>query len=289
MLSPFQLHWGIDQWVEFLKGKEIPVLSRTRALMAVLAEQGAAATKELSARELADYVYADPYLSLKLLRQAENRRSQRLGQETTTALAAVLQTGFDDLIQVVLGSSVSDDSHQGCNDCEFRAMMAASIARGWAMQRADVSPDEVALAALLSESGELLLWHFAPELPLKAQDALASGRDPTPLQAQQDVVGFSFRQLTLALVQAWQLPNIIALLIRGTDTPRASIARIAVEAARLIIADEHGPALPALLTDLKALLPGARYPSLIAPLPIADDYKRTLLEALTGAAEPPAP
>lgn len=289
MLSSFQSHWGIDQWVEFLKDKEIPVLPRTHVLMTVLAEQGSEFSENVSAKELAGYVYADPYLSLKLLRSAERRRSQRLGQETTTALAAVLQTGFDGLIQVVLNSSLSDDSHQGCNDCEFRAMMAASIGRGWAMLRADVSPDEVALAALLSESGELLLWHFAPELPLKAHAAQAGGHAPSALQAQQDTVGFSFRQLTLALVQAWQLPNIIALLIRGTDTPRANIARLAFDMAHHIVTDERNPAVMTTLTALKALMPGARYPSLIGPLPIPDDYKLELLDILASETARPMP
>ena len=93
MLSPFQLRWGIDQWVEFLKDKEIPVLPRTHALMTVLSEQSRETSDMISARELSGYVYADPYLALKLLRHAEGRRTQRLGQETTTALGAVLQTG----------------------------------------------------------------------------------------------------------------------------------------------------------------------------------------------------
>jgi len=176
MLSAHQWRWGIDQWVEFLKDKEIPVLPRTGALVAELGQQAAESGEGVSARELANYVYSDPYLALKLLRRAEGRRSQRLGQETTTALAAVLQTGLDDLCRLVTASSVSDDSMQGCIDCELRAVTASTIARSWAAQRVDVSPEEVALAALMSESGELLLWHFAPELPLKVQAELSSGR-----------------------------------------------------------------------------------------------------------------
>ena len=280
MLSPFQLRWGIDQWVEFLKDKEIPVLPSTHALMTVLSEQSRETSDMISARELSGYVYADPYLALKLLRHAEGRRTQRLGQETTTALGAVLQTGFDDLLQVVIKSSLSDDSLQGGNNCELLAMLASSIARAWAMQRTDVSPDEVALAALLSESGELLLWHFAPELPLKVEAELSSGRAFRPLAAQQQAIGFSFKQLTLALVQAWQLPVIIALLIKGTDTPRANIARLAVETARYILANERHPSLPAVIINLKTLTPGAKYANLINPLPVPDDYKAEILRAV---------
>ncbi len=201
MLSTFQRRWGIEQWVEFLKDKEIPVLPRTRALVQALREQGAEVQDQLSARELLGIVYSDPYLALKLLRRAERHRSRRLGQETTTALAAIMHAGLDEIITLVDESPVSDDTLRSANDCEFGAVMAASIARGWATLRTDVSPEEVALAALLSEIGELLLWHFAPELTLKAEEELASGRAFRAVKAQQQAVGFSFRQMTLALVQ----------------------------------------------------------------------------------------
>ena len=39
MLTPFQLRWGIDQWVAYLKDKEIPVLPETRVRLAALREE----------------------------------------------------------------------------------------------------------------------------------------------------------------------------------------------------------------------------------------------------------
>ena len=50
---------------------------------------------QLSARDLADIAGADPFLCLRLLREAENHRAQRLGHETTTPLTAVMQLGTD--------------------------------------------------------------------------------------------------------------------------------------------------------------------------------------------------
>lgn len=280
MLSAFKLRWGIDQWVAFLKDKEIPILPRTKAVISALSRQDGDTREQMGMRELLSIVYADPYLSLKLLRRAEQNRSRRLGQETTTALAAILQTGFDDLITLASDSPTTDDTLQGCNDCEFRAVIAASIARAWARQRVDISPDEVTLAALLSESGELLLWHFAPELPQMVEAELLSGRAFRAVKAEQQAVGFTFKQMTLALVQAWELPNIIALLIKGTDTPRANIARLAVDTARHIIADPCHPAIPADLVNIRNIIPGATYSNLVAPLPLADDYKAVVLEAV---------
>jgi hypothetical protein len=50
MLSAFQQRWGIDQWVAYLKDKEIPVLPETRDRLAALREeqQDQLAPKELA-------------------------------------------------------------------------------------------------------------------------------------------------------------------------------------------------------------------------------------------------
>jgi HD-like signal output (HDOD) protein len=280
MLTFHQSHWGIEQWVGYLRDKEIPVLPHSQAVMQVLREEPPEEHERMSPRALTDFVYLDPYLALKLLRNAEHRRSRRLGQETTTALAAVLQLGYDDMVHLVCDSATSDITQEGANHCVAHAVMAAHIARAWAIYRADVSPDEVTLAALLSDAGELLMWHFAPELPLKAEAELASGRAQRTLKAQQQALGFTFKQLTLTLAQAWELPTLLGMLIRGTDTPRANIARLAIDTARHIIADTHNAALPSDLVNIHNVVQGATYAQLVSPLPIPDEEKQAILAAV---------
>jgi HD-like signal output (HDOD) protein len=279
MLSAFQRRWGIDQWVAYLKDKEIPVLPETQVRLAMLqAEQ----QDRIAPRELAVLVFGDPFLALKLMRRVEGRHSSMLEHETTTALASVLQAGVDDLVRIINGSSRADESLTGMTDCVVRGVLAARIARAWASMRADISAEEVALAALLADSGELLLWHFAPELPQKALDELHSGRALRSLPAQQQAMGFSFKQLTLALVEAWALPRLIAMLIRGSDTLRANIARLAEDTARHIGTHPENPAIPADLAGIKSLIPGASHHSLIAPLPISAAYKELVLQAVAA-------
>jgi HD-like signal output (HDOD) protein len=280
MLTFHQSHWGIDQWVGYLRDKEIPVLPHSQAVMQVLREEPPEEHERMSPRALTDFVYLDPYLALKLLCNAEHRRSRRLGQETTTVLAAVLQLGYDDMVHLVCDSATTDDAQVGAHHCVAHAVMAAQIARAWAIYRADVSPDEVTLAALLSDAGELLLWHFAPELPLKAEAELHSGRAQRTLKAQQQALGFTFKQLTLTLAQAWELPALLGMLIRGTDTPRANIARLAIDTARHILADTHNAALPSDLVNIHNVLKGATYTQLVSPLPIADEDKQAILAAV---------
>ena len=277
MLSTFQLRWGIDQWVIYLKDKVIPLLPETRSRLAELREQK---QDQVAPKELVAIVFEDPFFALKLLRRVEGRRSRTLGQETTTALGAVLQAGVDDLMATVNNAPLVGPRSPGMDDCIERALISARIARAWAALRADVSAEEVALAALLAESAELLLWHFAGELPQKALDDLLSGRALRTLQAQQQATGFSFKQMSLALVEAWDLPQLIAQLIRGSDTPRANIARLAGDTARHIATHRDNPAIPADLVNIRNLLSGASYEALIAPLPISADFKQAVLLAV---------
>ncbi len=277
MLTAFQAKWGVEQWVAFLKDKEIPVLPRTRDLILEITETR---RDTVAPRELADVLFSDPYLALKLLRRAEGHRSNVLGHETTTALATVLQTGLDDMLRTVRDSALTSADLKGQTDCAFEAVMAGSIARHWAAARADISAEEVAMAALLAESGELLLWHFAPELPQRVLDALRDGKARRTAEAQQLVCGFSFKVLTLTLAEAWQLPHLVTLLIRGSDTLRANIARLATDAARHIIYNPENPAIPADVLAIHELLPGVSFEHLVSALPIPPDYAEVVLAHL---------
>ena len=280
-MHPYQWQWGINQWVGYLKDKEIPVLARTRAILAALHEGGDAVQERLSARDLVNIVYADPYLALKLLRRAEERRSRQLGHDTTTPLAAILQTGYDELQEIVAGSTVCDDVLPGCNTCEFGSVLGSAIARAWANRRLDVSPDEVAMAALLVEIGELLLWHFAPEMTDKETRVRDWNERYWALMVRPSDIDFTFRQLTMALAQSWGLPNLIVMLIKGTDTPRANIARLAADAAKLVTnPNPELPALLALLQEANKVVPGASLLELAEPLPLPDKLRSELVAQL---------
>lgn len=265
-------HWGLPQWVAFLRDKDIPIMPRSRAMIEAID------CDRVSPRELAGLVMGDPFLGLRLLRRAERGRSARLGHDTTTILAAVHLVGVRGLVEAARQSALCDDGNPGLAACEARAVLSAAIALDWAAHRADVSPDEVAFAALLGEIGELMLWAFAPEVPLRAANELRSGRAARNAQAQLQTVGFTFKQLSLGLIDAWALPPLIAQLVRGADTPRANIARLASDAARHIQADAENPALPSDIVSVKAYLPGVAWPMLLAPLPVSEAYREHVLQ-----------
>lgn len=239
-------HWGAAQWAAYFEHQSLPVMARSKRLLEALEES---CGERLSPKDLADIVVQDPMLCLLLLREAERRKTSRLGRETTTALAALLQLGVRRFRQLLMDSPEVDAGNAGLLRVEMRASLAAHIARAWSTGRMDVNPDEVAVAALLGGTGDLLLWAYAPELPARAEEELHSGRAQRSAQAQRQACGFTFKDLTLLCAERWGLPALVIQLLRGAETLRARLTRTCSNAARHIL-DTSDSATLALACDL---------------------------------------
>ena len=243
---PSRAHWGAAQWAAYFEHQALPVMARSKRLLEALEES---CGERLSPKDLSDIVLQDPMLCLLLLREAERLKSSRLGRETTTALAALLQLGVKRFRDLLLASPEVDETNAGLLQVEMRASLAAHIARVWSAGRMDVNPDEVAVAALLGGTGDLLLWAYAPELAQRAVEELRSGRAQRSAQAQRQACGFTFKDLTLMCAERWGLPALLILLLRGSNTMRARITRTCANTARHVLDDSENATL-ALAGDL---------------------------------------
>lgn len=271
MLTEHQKRWSVGSWSAFLVERELPAMPRSKALLRALEEER---QEELSARELADIAAMDPFLCLRLLREAEKRRTRKLGHDTTTTLGAVMQLGTAAFRDLLLDSPETDETNPGLVACEARTVLASRIAVLWSSARADVSPDEVGMATLLADTGELMLWVFAPELPQAAAEALADGRARRSAEAQQLACGFRFHELTIHCAEMWCLPHLLTELIRGIDNVRANISRLAIDTARHLMASFDNAALPFDLAEAHKLIPQASVEWLAARMVGLDDERQ---------------
>ncbi len=249
-----QRHWGVDQWAAYLSGQNIPSMLRSKMLLMGLEEEKG---ESLSSKELSSLANSDPFLCLRLLRAAEKIRSRKLGRDTTTTLAAVLQLGVTAFRDLLVNSPEADASNPGLAACEARSVLASHLALQWCQARSDIAPDEVAMATLLSETGELLLWSFAPQVPQAALDARAAGLARRSADAQMMSCGFRFRDLTMKCATIWELPPLLMQLIKGVDNTRANLSRLCVDTARHLASSPDNPALPDDLAEAKRLIPQA--------------------------------
>lgn len=272
--------WGADQWAAYFETRNLPVMPRSKQQLLSLEEQRG---DRLSARELVPLLLSDPLLCLRVLREAERVRTHRLGKETTTPLAAVMQLGIEHCKDLVLSSEEVDVTDTGLLMLERRSSLAAQIALHWATRRHDLNPSEVALAALLSDTGELLLWLYEPELAQTALDELKSGRAKRSSQAQIQACGFDFKQLTIRCCEIWNLPNLLSQLLRGADNERAQLTRICSNLARHLAAVDHTnaffQALISDLVDVHRLMSSSSFEWLVSGLPgLSEDERQQITD-----------
>ena len=72
----------------------------------------------------------------------------------------ILQVGVDGFRTLLMSSPEIEVSNAGLLKVEARARVASKIAQIWSSGRGDLNPEEVAVAALLAGTGDLLLWVY---------------------------------------------------------------------------------------------------------------------------------
>lgn len=271
--------WRAPQWAAYLDNQDLPALARSKwMILGLESVEGAA----LAANQLADMVLADPFLCIRLLKEAEKARSRRLKSETTSALAAVLQLGTERVREILLSSPEVDTENLGLMALETRTTLATQICLRWAACRHDLNPAEVAVAALLMDAGELLLWAFEPELPQQVAFALKIGRAQRSAEAQNLTCGFTFRELTMRCAELWGMPPLLCSLLTGSDTLRAQLTRLSADAARHIVSgvDQNLTALAHEVHSVHKLLLGTPLSTVVDGLiNLTDEQKAALTDA----------
>ena len=285
-MDQWRRRWGVGQWAAFFETQELPVMPRSKRMLKDLERTKG---ELLAPKELSEIVLLDPLLCLRLLREAERTKSHRLDNETTTALAAIMQLGIDEFKALLLSSAEIEEANSGLLEVEARATAAAQAAQRWASGRMDLNPEEVAVAALLADAGELLLWVYEPELPQAAKDELLSGRAKRSSDAQTRACGFNFKLLTMRCADLWKLPSLLLQLLRGADSPRANLTRICSNTARHIVESSATSdlALAGDLHEVHKLMPAVSLEWLVQGLVMLPDERKAELIARANELAPP--
>lgn len=239
----------VAAWVQYFDQVDIPVLQRTVDELARFKE----IEDDLNGRELADAIMHDPLMTLKVLRYLHHHHSRRQAQEITTISHALMMLGTTPFFKHFSGLTVIEDAlkdHQagltGVRRTMSRARHAALYAQDWAMLRHDIESDEVTIAALLRDLGEMLMWCFAPRLMMTVRALMQHDKGMRSADAQKKVFGFRGLELQLALVRDWHLPRLLQDLMDEDHAKqaRAKNVSLAVSLARHSANGWYDAALP---------------------------------------------
>jgi hypothetical protein len=249
----------IEQWVAMLRETELPVLGRTVAELQRLQEDEVGATPA----RIADVVLHDPFMTVKVLLYLQRHRSLRRSADITTIAHALMMLGLSPFfehfgVQPAIEDALAADavSLHGVRMVMSRARHAALYARDWAHTRHDVDPEEVMIAALLHDMAEILLWCYAPRLASEIVERQQQDHALRSEQVQREVIGFRLIDLQLAMVKAWQLPELLRALIdeEHRSNPRVTSVALAAAVARHSAHGWRDAALPDDYTEIGKLL-----------------------------------
>ena len=227
----------IAQWVELMTRVELPVLTRSVMELERLRADG----EKTSPQSVADTVLHDPFMAAKVLRYLQQHRGLRRTADITTIAHALMMLGLSPFyshfgVQWVIEEQLAGNEAalRGMLTVMNRARHAALYARDWARFRKDIDPEEVMVAALLHDLAEMLLWGFAPSLAGAIDAMQKHDRTLRSETAQQAVLGFHLIDLQLAMIKAWQLPDLLHVLMDAHHgrNPRVLNVEYAVAVAR---------------------------------------------------------
>lgn len=244
---------GLAGWEAYLSGCELPILRQTARRL----EQARTNADRISGRDITDIVLQDPLMALRVLTQTVG--SSRLQNDITNIASAVMMLGVDPFFRrfdqpLTLENLLAEQPQAllGVLQVILRAQRASRYAHDWAFARHDMNIEEVALAALLHDIAELLLWCFAPQLAIAVRSRLQANPTLRSASAQQSVLGFPLSELQLVLCRSWHLPELLTAMMDDNNAHLARVrnVKLAVSLARHSI---DGWTDPALLDDFPAI------------------------------------
>lgn len=246
---------GLDAWTDFLTEKELPVLRQTSRAIPEARQHA----DSINIRRIADVVLHDPLMTARVLRFSARHRGRRQLQDISSVEHAVMMLGVEPFFHHFSQFDVVEELLKphppallGLLHVIQRAQRAARYALDWATWRCDLNSEEVAVAALLRDLAEMLVWCFAPQQSLEIQARMKASPGLRSAEAQTAVLGFPLRELQLAICRKWELPELLLTLMDDAqaEKPRVKNVKLAGDLARH---SAHGWDDPALPDDFKAI------------------------------------
>lgn len=230
----------LKDWVAMFTNAAIPVLPASVAELAELRLMEET-RGDVDAHTLSHNLGGDPLITLKVLMQVSQDCHRRHVSSPETLTSAILMQGIgpffrsnESVISVMDWLKDHPEALSGLLKVIKRARRAAHLAISFASHRQDEDADMIQEAALLHDFAEMLLWCHAPALALTMAQRQKADHTLRSADVQKEVLGIELPDLAHALMEAWQLPE---LLIKNTDDrhaehPRVKTVLLAVRIAR---------------------------------------------------------
>ncbi|MBF0254922.1 MAG: HDOD domain-containing protein [Gammaproteobacteria bacterium] len=206
----------LDQWIARISDKEMPIFGKTVQAIVNVSEDDLA-----SASKLAKVVLQDASLTAKVLKLVNSIYYNPARTSISTVSRAVVVMGFQSIRNICLSIGLVDSLVTGNAKDQLtkelaRAIHSAVQAREMSLLMGDKEPEEVFVASLLHNIGDLAFWCNAGDDGDRLLD-LIEKPGYTPETAQQEVLGFELDELSLGLVKEWGINQLLEDTLENPD------------------------------------------------------------------------
>ena len=218
---------SLEEWADLLRAEEMPIFSNTaHGICAALDD------KQKGALELASIILQDPNLTAKLLKFSNSPYYNPSRQRISTITRAIVILGVQVIRELTLACSffesiLSPTNKERANIEIAKALHSAVQARELAISLRDPSPEEIFVATLLHNIGQVAFWCSDNKQTTTLQAKIASD-DSNSIETEKKVLGFYLSDLGKKLCKAWQLTGLISNAINHPDSSdkRIQIVRL---------------------------------------------------------------
>lgn len=208
----------LDLWMKRVNEQSMPVLARTSQEIARLV-----ANPNTPLSMLINTILQDPVMTAHVLRLANSAYYATTGKrDLNTISRAVVVLGFDEIRAICLLTAVVSDLLQGkpkemLLEEMATAFHAAVQAKQLAIARGDQAPEEIFIAALLYNFGEMVFCCLGGDETDKLGEALAKVDKSKRAGLEKKMLGFRLQDLTLAIGRMWKFGPLLDAVLTGAD------------------------------------------------------------------------
>ncbi|XOV85168.1 MAG: HDOD domain-containing protein [bacterium] len=223
----------LELWRGKLNASGLPVFSRT-----IRDIRNVSSSSLSSARDLSEVIGHDASMAARVIQIANSPLFNLQNRDIDTISSAVVLVGFDAVRELAISVSVIEEMLKGHQHARVgqhmaQAFHAAAQARSFA-RICGHKCEEVFVAALLKEVGDMAFWSRAEREAVAIEALVAGGSDL--VQAQREVLGFELADLGRVLAADWNLGDLVGHVLDGKhdDQPLVQHVQFGHQVAHLL-------------------------------------------------------
>ena len=208
----------LKNWVKYIGNQTIPVFNETiQAVLSLTMDE------KSSCKQLAETILKDAALTSRVIRVANSPYYNHHENQLTDIRRIVLLIGFKKISEIcltlsILDSIVDNTTRKHVYTVSMKSFHAAIHARSIAELYGLKDQDMIYMSTLLYNIGEIAFWSLSGKSGRLISDLLQQA-GINHEQAEKNILGITFRELSFGLVSEWKLSG---LLKRALLNPASS-------------------------------------------------------------------